>query len=106
MTKQELEAALKHTREKHKDDIVSTGDTCISLLCEDTLRVLNRCIEIPDDATWGQVILLVFPDTHVYEIRGTFDPDKVLGYRMWIGNRFHDFDLDWWFSPYKVKEGN
>jgi len=106
MTKQELEDALKHTRAQHKDDIVSTGDTCISLLCEDTLRVLNRCIEIPDDATCWQAIQILFPYVKVSEIHGTFDHDKVLGYRMWIGNRFHDFDLDWWNSPFRLKEDN
>ena len=49
MSKEELIRELKYTKEKHKNDRVDTFETNIILMCEDILKVLNNCIEIPEN---------------------------------------------------------
>jgi hypothetical protein len=60
MNKEELTRALKYTEEKHRNDTVDTFDTNISMMCADVLRVLKNCIEIPEGATNGDMIKVVF----------------------------------------------
>ena len=57
-------------------------------------------IEIPKNATNGDMIKAMFPDSEIKEIRGTFKGD-LLGYRTWLGGRSQDFLLDWWNEPFK-----
>lgn len=52
-------------------------------------------IEIPKNATNGDMIKVMFPDAEIKEIRGTFE-GNLLGYRTWLGGRSQDFLLDWW----------
>lgn len=42
MTREELVASLKYTMKKHKNDIVLTFDTNISLMCKDILDYLEQ----------------------------------------------------------------
>lgn len=56
---------------------------------------------IPENATNGDIIKIMFPDVEVTEIKGSFDKDKLLGYRTWLGGRSQDYLLDWWNAPYK-----
>ena len=60
-------------------------------------------IEIPKNATNGDMIKAIFPDAEIKEIRGTFE-GNLLGYRTWLGGRSQDFLLDWWNEPFKRGE--
>lgn len=42
MTKEEIIRNLKYTMEKHKNDIVNTFDTNISVMCKDILNYLEQ----------------------------------------------------------------
>ena len=102
MTKEKVIRNLKYTKEKHKDDRVYTCGTDIALMCEDVLNVLDNCIEIPNNATNGDVIKALFPNF-------TFNEE-------WKANRHfelysEDYHVkitgtatsDWWNAPYKEK---
>lgn len=80
MNKEQLIQQLKYTKEKHKNDKLFTFDTDISAMCNDILDVLSRCVEIPDNAINGEVIMTLFPDEHDFET---------------------DFDEEWWNTPYQ-----
>lgn len=60
MNKTELEIALEYTKKKHENDKLNTFDTDISMLCFDTLNVLENCIEIPSGATNGDALKAIF----------------------------------------------
>lgn len=62
MNKEELTRELEYTEKKHRHDTVNTFDTEISMMCADVLRVLKNCIEIPNNATNGDVIQALFPN--------------------------------------------
>ncbi len=57
-------------------------------------------IKIPKNATNGDMIQILFPNVEITEIMGSFDKDKLLGYRTWLGGRSQDYFLDWWNAPY------
>ena len=50
--------------------------------------------------TNGQVFQRTFPDVKVKKVYDHSDPDKLLGYRMWLGGRSQDFLAEWWDAPY------
>lgn len=50
--------------------------------------------------TNGDIIKLIFPNAEIKEIRGSFDKDKLLGYRTFLGGHYQDYFLDWWNEPY------
>ena len=54
-----------------------------------------------DGATNGDMIKAIFPNVEIEEITGSFDKDKILGYRTWLGGRSQDYFLDWWNAQYK-----
>lgn len=84
MNKEELTRELKYMEKKHRNDVVNTFDTDISMMCSDVLKVLKNCIEIPEGATNGEVIESLFPKV------GT--------------NFFNVIDLNlWWNAKYKAK---
>jgi hypothetical protein len=56
MDKERLKRNLEYTKKKHENDKLDTFDTDISMLCFDTLNVLDNCIEIPNGATNGDVL--------------------------------------------------
>ena len=89
MDKEQLIRELKYTKGKHKNDKLYTFDTDISAMCSDVLDVLSRCVEIPDNATNGDVIRALFKPTHIEKTE-----DNVI-----VEN--YDFNKDWWNSPYK-----
>lgn len=60
MTREELIRNLRYTEKKHRNDIVNTFDTDISMMCSDVLKVLENCIEITDEMTNGDIIKLMF----------------------------------------------
>lgn len=64
-------------------------------------HVRFNAIIIPDNATNGDVIKLIFPDAEIQPIMGYFDKDELLGYRVYLGGRSQDYLLDWWNAPYK-----
>ena len=66
MTKEEFIRNLKYTEEKHRNDKVNTFDTNIS----DVLKVLENCIEIPNEATNGDMIKTMFPNIEIEGIGG------------------------------------
>lgn len=102
MNKQELQDALESTKAKHKDDKLNTGDTCITLLCEDTLRVLNRCIEIPVNAKNGDMVKTMFPNA----IKSNYiesGPDKDY-VTIYLDDYEMMVDWDWWNAPYMGSE--
>ena len=95
MTRKEIIRNLKYTKEKHKNDKLFTFDTDISAMCSDVLDVLNRCVEIPDNATNGDVIKAMFGVREVdmsntYCVRFPEEEDYC-----------HYFFKGWWNAPYK-----
>lgn len=89
MNKEQLIQQLKYTKEKHKNDKLFTFDTDISAMCSDVLDVLSRCVEIPDNATNGQVIQTLFKPNRVERT----DDDVIV--------ENYDFNKEWWNSLYK-----
>ena len=85
----------------YKDDRYSYMRYCpyCSKKMEDKDKEVNT-IEIPKNATNGDMIKAMFPDSEIKEIRGTFKGD-LLGYRTWLGGCSRDFLLDWWNEPFK-----
>ena len=53
-------------------------------------------IEIPDNATNGDVIKAVFPETKIY--------DDIYVMHIGIGRTDMNFRKDWWNAPYKKGE--
>jgi hypothetical protein len=100
MNKEELERNLKYTEEKHRNDTVDTFDTDISMMCSDVLRVLKNCIEIPENATNGYMLLTMFDTATVYGIDKEKDCITIC-----IDNNFYQkFKYSWWNEPYKITE--
>ena len=56
-----------------------------------------------DGPTNGDIIKAMFPNVEIEEITGSFDKDKILGYRTWLGGHSQDYFLDWWNAPYKAE---
>jgi len=81
--------------------ITDVDDTDISLLCSTVLSVIKNCIEIPENATNGDMIKKMFPDAVVREVRDRFD-GSLLGYRMSLGGHTQDFWPEWWNAPYEI----
>lgn len=97
MNKEELERNLKYTKKKHENDKLNTFDTDISMLCFDTLNVLNNCIEIPSDATNGDMVKTLWNvETWM------FDEDTVCVEFEGI-EWHHMYPLSWWDAPYKIR---
>lgn len=94
MNKEELMRNLKYTEKKHRNDTVNTFDTDISMMCTDVLNVLKNCIEIPEGATNGDILCMLFPNMH-YTLS-----DKSTRVVTNIGG-VSSFDIDWWNAPYK-----
>ena len=94
MNKEELTRALKYTEEKHRNDTVDTFDTNISMMCADVLRVLKNCIEIPEGATNGDMIKVVFNPAQI--IKYTSDV------QVYFSDKYYQFfGMSWWNAPYK-----
>lgn len=90
MNKEQLIRELKYTKEKHKNDKLFTFDTDISVMCNDVLDVLSRCVEIPDNATNGDVLKALFPNERIGHCEDCTDLGDIA-----------TFDDEWWNSPYK-----
>ena len=95
MKKEELIRNLRYTEKKHRNDIVNTFDTDISMMCSDVLKVLENCIEIPNGATNGDMIKAMFPSSEVREIMDDLVHYTLDGY---VGAYI---PKDWWDAPYK-----
>ena len=95
MDKEQLVRQLKYTKEKHKNDKLYTFDTDISAMCYDVLDVLSRCVEIPYNATNGEVIKAIFPNTQIRENKSDFIEYTLDGI---VGTCV---EKDWWNSLYK-----
>ena len=108
MNKAELIEGLKYTEEKHRNDIVDTCDTNISMLCFDVLKVLKNCIEIPEGATVGDVMKTMFPEAEIKD--GILGPDGKEMVHMYTSSdedetilHMHmEFTTDIWNSPFKI----
>ena len=58
------------------------------------LSAFEKATIIPDDATNGEVFMLIFPDAEV-EIEGKY-------ITLWLDEyKWLDIDYDWWNAPYK-----
>lgn len=107
MTKEKVIRNLKYTKEKYKDDRVDTFGTDIALMCEDVLNVLDNCIEIPNNATNGDVIKAIFniPDSEIDEGLSTtyiYTKTRVLkGGSQDLLREQITFNREWWNAPYK-----
>lgn len=64
-------------------------------------EIKQNGILVPDGMTNGEVIQALFPGAEIKEIGGSFDKNKLLGYRIWLGGRPQDFTLDFWNAPYQ-----
>lgn len=100
MNKEELERNLKYTKKKHENDKLNTFDTDISMLCFDTLNVLENCIEIPNGATNGDVLKLCFNAVE----KQRFTDDGYSFVVVAIDGAIKYFDLRWWNAPYRKAE--
>ena len=97
MNKEHLIQQLKYTKEKHKNDKLHTFDTDISTMCSDVLDVLSRCIEIPDNATNGDVITEILKssnDMHSIRYIGLAQEDTI----------YIEVGSNWWNAPYQVNK--
>lgn len=102
MTKEELMEDLENLKEWYKDDMLTDADdTSISLLCSTVLSVIKNCIEIPENATNGDMIKKMFPDAVVQEVRDRFN-GTLLGYIGSLRGQPQVFRPDWWSAPYKM----
>ena len=104
MNKEELTRALEYTEKKHRHDTVNTFDTDISMMCVDVLKVLKNCIEIPNNATNGDVIKAMFPQIIVNNID---DMSKVYTSIPFASLKYAGANIDavkdWWDALYKVE---
>lgn len=102
MNKAELERALRYTEKKHENDKLDTFDTDISMLCFDTLNILDNCIEIPNGATNGDVVLA----TGLFEIVGNLSNDMLVcvSSKGFVSNAFISFSKAWWDATYRKAE--
>lgn len=101
MNKEELIRNLRYTEKKHRNDVVDTFDTDISMMCSDVLKVLKNCIEIPEGATNGDIIRAIFSDKVAVNIRYSFYRDWFNGDMARLDEHSQEFLLDWWNEPYK-----
>lgn len=104
MNKEELIVGLKYTEEKHKNDSILTFGTDISAMCSDVLSVLKNCIEIPEGATVGDVMKIMFPKAEVrHGICPVDEKELVLLYLNPSNDMSHiTFTPDIWNSPFKI----
>lgn len=100
MTAEELKRNLEYTKKKHKDDVVDTFGTNISLMCSDVLSVLDRCIEIPEGATNGDVIMAMFPNVEWFGNNGEEVDNYILDGDTPYSPKLSTF-RSWWTTPYK-----
>lgn len=104
MNKEKLIKGLEYTEKRYRDtSILDSAGLNISAMCSDALSVLKNCIEIPEGATNGDVIKILFPNVEVQQLRGSYDKNKLLGYRTWLGYRSQDFLLNWWNAPFNIE---
>ena len=73
---------------------------CINLNYQQN-QINQNISVVPENATNGDMIKAMFPNAEITKIMGSFDKDKLLGYRTWLGGRSQDYPLDWWNAPYK-----
>lgn len=78
-------------------------DDCVGNIGDYDIPIHNAII-VPENVTNGDVIKAMFPDAEIKEIMGSFDKDKLLGYRTWLGGRSQDYFLDWWNEPYNSEK--
>jgi hypothetical protein len=97
MDKERLKRNLEYTKKKHENDKLDTFDTDISMLCFDTLNVLDNCIEIPNGATNGDVLKVVFDAVE----KERFNDDGVNLVVVAMGGGIKYFDLGWFDAPYR-----
>ena len=62
-----------------------------------TTETINAVI-IPDNATNGDMIKAIFPETIIY--------DDIYVMHIGIGRADMNFRKDWWYAPYKRGENN
>ena len=84
---------------KNMEKVIKVDD------CIDDYDIHNASI-VSKNTTNGDMIKAMFPNAEIKEIRGSFDKDKLLGYRTWLGGRSQDYLLDWWNAPYSIMEWN
>ena len=63
---------------------------------------MEKVIKIPENATNGDMIKIMFPNAEIKEIKGSFNKE-LLGYRTWLGGRSQDYLLNWWSAPYSLE---
>ena len=104
MTKEELIEDLESLKEWHKNDMLTDADdTDVFLLCTTVLSVIKNCIDIPENATNGDMIKKMFPDTVFYEVYDCVS-GKLFGYRAAIAGRVQEYSIRWWNTPYEMSK--
>lgn len=78
--------------ETHISGCTTKGELIIAL------ESLERSVEIPYNATNGDMIKTMFPNV---EIKGTSGFGKITSIAVGIGLGTSYFSLDWWNAPYK-----
>ena len=101
MNKEQLRGELKYTKEKHKNDKPHTFDTDISAMCNDILDVLSRCVEIPDNATNGQIVQMMFPNASFFYHKASDIVDDYVSVCIDDCDTQQDYSMVWWDSPYQ-----
>ena len=99
MNKEELTRTLEYTEKKHRHDTVNTFDTDISMMCVDVLRVLKNCIEIPDNATNGDVIKALFPKAEIHDWASEDAYIDIYG----VDYEALTVCRKWWDAPYNAE---
>ena len=95
MDKERLKRNLEYTKKKHENDKLNTFDTDISMLCFDTLNVLDNCIEIPNGATNGDAVKALWN-----VVTWMFDEDSICVEFEGMGWHYV-YPLSWWNATYK-----
>lgn len=83
------------------NEVIKVND-CVENIGDYDITTHNAII-VPKNATNGDMIKAMFPNAEIKEIIGSFDKDKLLGYRTWLGGRSQDYLLDWWNAPYNAE---
>lgn len=77
-------------------------DDCVGNIGDYDIPIHNAII-VPEGTTNGDIIKAIFPNAEIKEIMGSFDNDKLLGYRTLLGGRSQDYFLDWWNESYDTE---
>lgn len=88
-------------RGRMMEDVIKVDD-CVENIGGYDIQIHNAII-VPENATNGDMIKAMFPNAEIKRIVSSFDEDKLLGYKTWLGGHSQNYYLDWWNAPYSAE---